>query len=196
MAGTKAQLKVIKADGSKEEYLHTKVIGAISNALALTDEPDIHIAEQLADVVTYYLYHRQNRRTVTSGEIFSIIKAVLTSTMNEDAAAAINEINNERKLKRCRVEVAAMDVQELADAEMLCTSQQPNNRCRWNKSRIVEDLITKHGLSRQSARAVASMVEEKIFNMGISVVPASLIKQLVLSDAATVLHAQRQLQTI
>jgi hypothetical protein len=42
---------------------------------------------------------------------------------------------------------------------------------------------------------IASMVEEKIFNIGITLVPASLIKQLVLGDAAAVLRAQRQLQT-
>ena len=196
MAGTRAQLKVIKTDGSTEEYLHTKVIGTISNALALVGEPDIDIAEQLAEVVTYFLYQRQNHRSVTSSEIFSVIKAVLTSTMHGDAAAALSEYKNQRKLKRNRVEVAAMDIQELADAEMLCTSEQSDNRFRWNKSRIVEDLISEHGLSRQAARAVASMVEEKIFNMGITVVPVSLIKQLVLGDTATILQAQRQLQTV
>jgi hypothetical protein len=42
---------------------------------------------------------------------------------------------------------------------------------------------------------VASMVEEKIFSMQITRVPASLVKQLVLRDAATVLQAQQQLQT-
>jgi hypothetical protein len=196
MARTKVQLKVIKADGSAEEYLHTKVIGAISNALAQVGEPDIYIAEQLADVVTYFLYHRQNRRSVTSGEIFSIIKAVLTATKYEDAAAALSEYNFERKLKRSRIEVVPMDIQELADAELLCQAEQLDNRCRWDKSRIVDDLVAKHGLSRQTARVVASMVEEKIFNIGITLVPASLIKQLVLGDAAAILRAQQQLQTV
>ena len=133
MAGMRAQLKVIKADGSTEEYLHTKVIGTISNALALVGDPDIDIAEQLAEVVTYFLYLRQNRRSVNSSEIFSVIKAVLTSTMHSDAAAALSEYNFERNLKRNRIEVAAMDIQELADAEMLCTPEQSDNRCRWNK---------------------------------------------------------------
>jgi hypothetical protein len=38
------------------------------------------------------------------------------------------------------------------------------------------------------------MVEEKVFRIGMTLVPASLIKQLVLSDAAAVLRAQEQLQ--
>jgi len=190
------QLKVIKEDGSVEEYLHTKVIGTISNALGEIGQPDVFIAEQLAEVVTYFLYHRQSRRSVTSNEVFSMIKAVLTATGYEDAAIALSEHHFERKLKRSRIEVVSVDIQELTDAELLDGTGQSGCRCRWDKSRIVQDLVTKYGLCRQTARTIASMVEEKIFNMGITVVSAGLIKQLVLGDAAAVLRAQRQLQTV
>lgn len=188
------QLKVIKTDGSVEEYLHTKIMGTISNALTRIDQPDIYAAEELAEVVTYFLYQSQNRRSVTSSEIFSIIKAVLTETQHEQAAVVLSERHFERKLKRSRIEVVSVDIKELADAEMLCNSGNVDSRSRWEKSIIVNDLIQKHDVSRQTARMIASMVEEKIFNMGLTLVPASLIKQLVLGDAAAVLHAQRQLQ--
>ncbi|MHC4172498.1 MAG: hypothetical protein ACYTBX_19290 [Planctomycetota bacterium] len=190
------QLKIIKEDGSVEEYLHTKVIGTISNALGEIGQADICIAEQLAEVVTYFLYHRQNRRSVASNEVFSIIKAVLTATSYEDAAIALSEHHFERKLKRSRIEVVSIDIQELTDAELLVGPEQSGSRCRWDKSRIVEDLVTKHGVRQETARAIASMVEEKIFNTGINLVPTSLIRQLVLGDAATVLRAQQQLQTV
>jgi len=190
------QLKVIKTDGSIEEYLHTKVLGAISNALGSAGQADIGIAEQLADVVTYYLYHRQNRRSIPSSDIFSVIKAVLASINYEDAAIALTEHHFERKLKRSRIEVVWIDVQELKDAELLASNDGEDNRGQWDKSRIVEDLVTKYDVSRQTARMIASMVEEKIFSIGITRVPASLIKQLVLNDAAAVLRAQRQLQTV
>lgn len=190
------QLKVIKADGGVEEYLHTKVIGTISNALTRIGSPDIYVAEEMAEVVTFYLYNRQNQRTVTSSEIFSIIKAVLTATQYEEAAVALSEHHFERKLKRSRIEVASIDIQELADAERLCKTEQVDTRSRWDKSRIVKDLVKKHNVSKQTARMIASMVEEKIFNMGLTLVPASLVKQLVLGDAAAVLRAERQLQTV
>lgn len=192
----KTQLKVIKADGTAEEYLHTKVIGTISNALGRVGQADVYIAEQLAEVVTYFLYNRQNQLSVTSSEIFSIIKAVLTATSYEEAAIALSEHHLQRKLKRSRIEVVSVDIQELADAEMLCESEQLGSRSRWDKARIVKDLITKHSVSRQTARMIASMVEEKIFNMEITLVPASLIRQLVLGDTAAVLRAQQQLQTV
>ena len=190
------QLKVMKTDGSVEEYLHTKIIGTISNALTRIDQSDIYVAEELAEVVTYFLYNRQNRRSVTSSEIFSIIKAVLPATKYEEAAVALSEHHFERKLKRSRIEVVSIDIEELVDAELLCKTEHLDSRSRWDKSRIVKDLVAKHGVPQQTARMIASMVEEKIFNMGLTLVPASLIKQLVLSDAAAVLRAQRQLQTV
>jgi len=192
----KVRLKVVKADGSVEEYLHTKVIGAISNALAYDGQADIHVAEELAEVVTYFLYHQKNQRTVTSGEILSIIKAVLTATRYEDAAIVLTEHHFNRKLKRSRIEVVSIDIQQLADAEMLYGVQQSPPRSRWDKSKIVNDLVTNYDVSSQTARTIASMVEEKIFNMGLTSVPASLIKQLVLGDTAAFLRAQRQLQTV
>jgi len=190
------QLKVIKADGGVEEYLHTKVIGTISNALSRMGQPDISVAEELAEVVTYFLYNRQGRRSVTSSEIFSIIKTVLTATKYEEAAVALSEHHFERKLKRSRIEVVSINVEELADAELLRKNEYADGRSRWSKSRIVRDLVGKHDVSQQTARMIASMVEEKIFNMGLTLVPASLVKQLVLGDAAAVLRAQRQLQTV
>ncbi|MHC4572608.1 MAG: hypothetical protein ACYS76_00505 [Planctomycetota bacterium] len=189
------QLRVIKADGSIEQYLHTKVIGTISNALAQIDQADISIAEQLAEVVTYFLYHKQKPLVVTSNEILSIIQAALTTTGYEEAATVLSEHHFQRKLKRSRIEVVAVDIEQLSDADLLAKEVGSDNRCRWDKSVIVKDLVTKYDFCRQTARTVASMVEEKILSLGITHVPASLIKQLVLGDAAAVLRAERQLQT-
>ncbi len=190
------QPKVIKADGSAEEYLHTKVIGTISNALSRIGQADICIAEELAEVVTYFLYHKQKPLIVTSNEIFSIIEAILTTTGYEEAAVALSEHHFERRLKRSRIEVVSADIQQLSDAELLGKIEEFGSRSRWDKSIIIEDLVTKHNLCRQTARMIASMVEEKIFNIGITQLPASLVKQLVLGDAAAVLRAERQLQTV
>jgi transcriptional regulator NrdR family protein len=192
----RTQLKVIKADGNIEEYLHTKVMGTINNALGEVDLANIDVAEEFAEVVTFFLYNQYNRRTVTSGDIFSMIKVVLAATGYEDAAVALSEHHFERKLKRSRIEVVAVDIQDLSDAELLTVAEESSGRSKWDKSRIVEDLINRHGIGRQTARTIAAMVEEKVFNVGMTLVPSSLIKQLVLGDTATVLRAQRQLQAV
>jgi len=192
----RTQFKVVKADGSIEEYLHTKVMGTINNALGEIDMANIDIAEEFAEVVTFFLYNQYNRRTVTSGDIFSMIKVVLAGTGYGDAAVALSEHHFERKLKRSRIEVVSIDVQELTDAELLAGIEVSSGRSRWDKSRIVEDLVESRGINRQTARTIAAMVEEKVFKMGMTLIPSSLIKQLVLGDTGTVLRAQQQLQAV
>jgi transcriptional regulator NrdR family protein len=189
-------LKVIKADGSVEEYLHTKIVGTINSAMSAAGQADIAVAQELAEVVTYFLHQKHSSRSVTSSEIFSIIEAVLAATGYEEAAAVLSEHHFVRKLRRSRIEVVLVDVQDLADAQMFCCPGQTAERSRWNKSRIVEDLITEYNVPRPTARAIASMVEERVLDMGATLVPASLVKQLVLSNTAAVLHAQRQLLAV
>jgi transcriptional regulator NrdR family protein len=187
------QLKVIKADGSTEEYLYTKVMGTINNALTEIGQTDVYIAEQFADVVTYFLYNQQENRTTTSNEIFSMIKAILSETGYVDAAEALSQHHFVRMLKRSRTEVITIDIQELTDAEMITGT---DNKSQWEKSRIVHFLVREHNFGQQTARTIASMVEDRIFNMEITRIPTSLIKQLVLRESATFLQAQRQLQTV
>ena len=189
------QLQVIKADGTTEEYIHTKVIGTIHNALVAAGRPDIAMAEDLAEVVTYYLYQRRDRRRISSSEILAVIKAVLASTGQEAVAAILGEHTLERRLKRARTEVLAVDVQDFADVERLYRMTARPERMPWDKGRIVSDLLAVSGMPPQTARAVASAVEERVFNMGMTLVPRSLIKQLVLGEAATMLQAQKELQT-
>ncbi len=188
------QLQVTKTDGTTEEYIHTKVIGTINNAFSAVGRPDIAMAEDLAEVVTYYLYHQQDRRQVRSSEILAMIKAVLTSTGYEAAAAALGDHAVERRLRRARTEVLALDVLAFADLEQLNRTRQSAARIAWDKGRIVRDLTAESGIPPQMARAVAATVEERVFGMGMTLVPRSLIKQLVLGEAAAMLQAQRELQ--
>jgi len=190
------QLRVIKTDGTTEEYIHTKVIGTINNAFSATGQADIATAEDLAEVVTYYLYKKQDQRQVSSSEILSMVKAVLTSTGYEAAAVALGEHSVERRMKRARTEILAVDMLDFTDVQQLNQTKQPPARMPWDKGRIVHDLTAESGVPHHMARAVASMVEERVFNMGMMLVPRSLIKQLVLSEAAAMLHAQQELQTV
>jgi transcriptional regulator NrdR family protein len=190
------QLQVTKTDGTTEEYIHTKVIGTINNAFSAAGRPDIAMAEDLAEVVTYYLYQQQDRRQVSSSEILAMIKAVLTSTGHEAAAAGLGEHAIERRLKRARTEVLAVDVLAFTDLEQLNRMRQSAARIAWDKGKIVHDLTAESGIPPQMARAVASTVEERVFNMGMTLIPRSLVKQLVLGEAAAMLQAQRELQAV
>jgi transcriptional regulator NrdR family protein len=180
------QLKVIKADGSVEQYLHTKVIGTFSNALALIDQPNVFAAEQFADAITFYLYRKRGVVTVTSDEIHLMAQSVLTATGYENAASALNEHRLNRQLKRGRIEVIDGDETAAEDEDM--------RLCLWNKSRIVEDLIRKDKIDRHTARTIAASVEEKVLNLQMTRIRRTLIAELVLADTATMLRVQKQLQ--
>jgi len=190
------QLEVTKSDGSLEEYLHTKVLGAINNAFDQIGQTDVFLAQELADVVTYYAYQKDhgNRKRISTSEILSIVKVALTTTGHEEAAAALSEHHYARRLKRSRIEVVSLDIQDLTDAQQFHETSDLGVKTRWDKSKIADDLIQEHNLERQTARTIASMVEEKIFKMDISLVPACLIRLLVLSDTAMLLRAQDSLQ--
>ena len=192
----RSQLYVVKSDGNIEEYVHTKVIGTISRVLSKVGADSVYLAEQLTDVVTYYLYNQQNTQKITSGEIFSIIVAILTETGYEDAADILNEFHIRRRFKRLRTDVIPINIQEISDAQILADTEQSDISMQWDKSEIVSSLTGKYDFDIPTARMIASMVEDRIFNMEITTVPTSLIKQIVLSEAALVMRAQKQLQTV
>jgi hypothetical protein len=186
------KLEVIKTDGSSEMYLHTKVLGTLCNAFGLTGQSDLYLAQELAEVVTYYLYRDKEHlpKQVSSGEIHAIIKVVLTTTGHDNVAEALSDYYFDRLLKRNRTEVACTPVLSLVDAQQLCEHDPSSTRVKWNKARIVQDLIRCHRLPRQTARAVAGMVEHKVLGMGMTVVPSALIRLLMLNDTALMLRAQ------
>lgn len=188
------QLQVQKADGTHEAYLHTKVIGTINSALTAADRGDMIFAEDLAEVVTFYLYKQWRRRTVNSNEIYSMIKAVLVATGYEDAALALSQHTLARRLMRTRTDVLAMEMSEFADAQKFYEMSQSSDRRPWNKTQIVRDLTGRFGLGQHTARAVASAVEERMLRMEMTTVSLSLIKQLVLGETAAMLGAERELR--
>jgi len=190
------RLKVIKVDGSIEDYLHTKVIGCVNNALALTGQENMFVAEQLAEAVTSFLYRGRQVGRVTSGEIFSMVQIVLETTLYEDAAVALVEYHHKRNLRRRRIEVVDVKICNISDAAMFGQIGGAPPGYLWNKFRIVEYLTTKYDIARQTARVIASMVEEKVLNIGITRISRSLIKQIVLADAALVLRAGQQLEAV
>jgi hypothetical protein len=191
----KKQLRVTKADGTDEVYMHTKVIGTINSALTAVDQADMLFAEDLAEVVTFYLYNKWGRRGVHSNEIYAMIKAVLVATGHEEAASALSQHAIERRLRRSRTEVLALDINEFADAQKLCETTRPPARCPWDKAQIVHDLTSRFGLPPHTARAVASSVEERILRLEMTTIPLSLIKQLVLGETVAMLRAEKELQS-
>lgn len=189
------QLRVIKADGTEEEYFHTKVIATFVNAFAAPDENNTSIAQQLAEAVTFYLYNKNGSDKITSSEILSIIKAVLVSTGFGNAAEVLTEHQQRRNLLRMRVKVVKTDAKNLPASTPLLPTDPLGLAGYWNKSKIIYDLINEYNLDPTFARTVASLVEEKILDSGFRLVPTGFIKFLALWQAQAILSASQQLKT-
>lgn len=181
------QIKVLKKDGSTEKYAHTKVLWTLNNAMVLTDQPNIFAAEQFAEAITFYFYQEKEQTTVTSDEIHLMVQSVLNATGYDNAAQALNNYRINRRIRRNRVIVADGEQSDQPD-DSICES------AKWNKSVIARDLVEQDGLEMEIARAIASTVEEKVLNLGLSRVGKKLIKQLVINDKTAMLRAEKSLQ--
>lgn len=180
------QIRILKSDTSIEPYLHTKVLGSFHNALALIGCESLYAAEQMAEAVTFYLYRQISQGTLNTDQVHQMVTDVLESTGYGCAAEALSDHRRTRKLKRRRIEVIA-DVQQ--NPQMTVSAQ-------WDKTRVVHDLLADGAVDRLLARAIASAVEEKILNMGVTRVRKSLVHQLVIADMESLMDAHRQLATV
>jgi transcriptional regulator NrdR family protein len=182
------QLSVIKANGTTEEYLHTKVIGTFSHALDDVDQTNIFAAEQFAEAVTFHLYHNNHSRSVKSDNINVLIVTVLNETGYPDAATALKEHRMYRSIRRSRIEVRKDN--SMPEAPSMA------NTSRWNKTKIITDLTQKYDLEKNLARAIAASVEEKVLKLGMTQIHSNLVEQLVIAETDIMVRAEKELEFV
>ncbi len=190
------QLKVRKADETIEEYLHTKVLATLIRVVAFACESETFAAEQLAEAVTFYLYKHYKRPDISSGQVFSIIKATVDSAGYNSAALLLTENHHYRNLLRSRIEVVKADIETIEDALEFNKHRTTGISCAWNKSIIANDLVSAQKFDPLTARVIASMVEEKVLKSSLRCIPTSFIKHIVLTDAAAVRESQKHFSTL
>ena len=117
------QIRITKADGSTEAYLHTKVLGSLHRAMAAVQSDCLETAQMLSDAVTYFLYERFKGETLTTDQIHQMILTVLEGAGFAAGAEALTAHRLNRRLQRRRISVT--------DSERLA----------WDKGLIVQDLI-------------------------------------------------------
>lgn len=174
------QIRVTKADGHAEPYLHTKVMGTFHNALALVGDATLFAAEQMAEAVTYYLYRHHAGRRIAVDEIHLMIASVLSGTGFAHAAEALNRYRLMRQLKRRRIEVLGND--------------RDGTTAAWSKAKLAASLMQSHALDTLTARAIAGSIEEKVLAMNLTRLRKSLLRQLILNDIEGFLDACHQLE--
>ncbi len=177
------QIRVLKADGQTEPYLHTKVLGTFHHALTAVGDAPLFAADQMAEAVTFYLYRQKESGQIAADAIHLMIESVLSATGFANAADALNHYRLTRRLKRRRIEV-------LADPD----DHEPT--AEWNKSRLAASLSRNGDIDALTARAIAAAVEEKVIAMNITRLRKSLLRQLIAGDVESYLDARRQLDAV
>ena len=169
------QIRITKADGSTEAYLHTKVLGSLHRAMAAVQSDCLETAQMLSDAVTYFLYERFKGETLTTDQIHQMILTVLEGAGFAAGAEALTAHRLNRRLQRRRISVT--------DSELLA----------WDKGLIVQDLIERYQIDEALARAIAGLVEEKILRIGAAHIRKGLIRHLVMTDMEDLLDAHHEL---
>lgn len=169
------QIQVLKADGSTEPYLHTKVLGTLHRAMAAVDSDCLETAQMLSDAVTYFLYRHPESKTLTTDQIHQMVLTVLDGAGFGAASEILNAHRLHRRLQRHRVEVV--------------DSEYPV----WDKGCIVRDVMEQSCLEHSLARAIAGAVEEKVLRMGVLRIRKGTIHHLVIDDMENLLEAHDQL---
>ncbi len=188
------QLRVEKADGSSEVYLHTKVLGTLAAALADSGSYQEGKPEQLAEAVTTFLRRRYGNTSVSSDEIHSMIEVVLTDTGHEDAALVLHDHRVNRQIKRRRLEVVHVQNTDTAASQPKIHIFSANYTVQpWNKSEIVRDLERESGLSHNLAQAIASSAEEKALALGCRRITTALVRELVCNEMLAMRQAESAL---
>ncbi len=169
------QIRITKADGSTESYLHTKVLGSLHRAMAAVQSDGLETAQILSDAVTYFLYRRFKGQTLTTDQIHQMILTVLEGAGFAAGAEALTAHRLSRQLMRRRISVI--------DSEWLA----------WDKGLIVQDLVEHYRVEQPLARAIAGLVEEKVLRMGAAHIRKGLIHHLVMTDMEDLLEADHEL---
>jgi hypothetical protein len=169
------QIRITKADGSTEAYLHTKVLGSLHRAMAAVQPDCLETAQMLSDSVTYFLYRHFKSETLTTDQIHQMILTVLEGVGFAAGAEALTAHRLNRRLQRRRISVI--------------DSEWP----AWDKGLIVQNLVEHYRTDEALARAIAGLVEEKILRIGATHIRKGLIRHLVMTDMEDLLDAHHEL---
>ena len=166
-------IHVRKRDNAVEPFDLAKLRNSISRALwssADSSGLDNMAANGLAEAIHEFLKRACPQTPVRSVRLLELVELVLTQTGHAAAGMAIRQHATSRERHRRWLMVAAP------------TAEGAFVQHRWNKSRLVSYLRRQHLLDAPASRMIAGRVEQLVFNCGLKVVTANLVREMVYSE--------------
>jgi hypothetical protein len=166
-------IRIRKRDNAVEPFDIAKLRNSISKALwssADSSSLNNHAANGLAEAIHEFLKRACPQVPVRSVRILELVELVLTQTGHADAGMAIRQHASSRERHRRWLMVAAP------------TPEGSFAQHRWNKGRLVSYLQRQHLLDAPASRMIAGRVEQLVFNCGLKVVTANLVREMSYSE--------------
>lgn len=166
-------LEVRKRDGAVEPFHPAKLRSSIRSALCAIGDSgglDLLVARGLTEAIEQFLLRAELNAPIPTTRLLELVELVLTQTGHAAAAAAVRRHATARERQRRWLIVAA------AAANGLYVHR------RWNKGQLVRYLSRQHLLDAPASRMIAGRVEQLVFNCGLKVVTAGLVREMVDSE--------------
>ncbi len=170
-----------KRDGRIVVFDKAKISNAIFKAALAVGGEDNLLADELANAVVLFLEKEYKDKVPGIEHIQDIVEKVLNETGHVKTAKAyilhrdkISKIRDSLKVRK-RVKSRSNST----DLALLVTPSAKDDILTWDKGRIALALQKEAGISEDIAIEVASSVEKKVFNSGMTQISTSLIRELV-----------------
>ena len=171
--------KIMSSDGTLVPFDEKDITRSIYQATVLAGAPDYELAEELADVVTFFIERNYVDSYPTHEDISEWVERVLLETADPEIAKAFILWREEQK--KINADKSSKNLREptLFDDFEISVVGSDNEISLWDRRKIHEDLIIKTGVARKVAEDIAYNVEEKVFSIGKAKITSKLIRALI-----------------
>ncbi|MBA2123643.1 anaerobic ribonucleoside-triphosphate reductase [bacterium Unc6] len=173
--------QVRKRDGRLVTFDRSKIADAIFKAAKAVGGEDRLMAEEIANAVTLYLKNRFQKNIPEIEQIQDIVEKVLIETGHAKTAKAYIIYRKKRQQTReqMRVRHYVRGKTSSTDVSLLVTASSRHELLSWDKARIAGALQKEAQIEEGLSWEIASKVEQRIINSGLTVISTSLIRELV-----------------
>lgn len=173
--------KVKKRDGRVVKFDQGKITEAIYKAAESVDGSDRDLAEALSGKVTEVLGSLFTDKVPTIEDIQDTVEKVLIESGHSRTAKSFILYRKKRDEIRAKTKVRKVVKKKVSttDQQLLVDSDSDTEYQGWNKKRIEDTLVAESGISPEEAAKIASVVEKRVIQSGVSRIGTSLIRELV-----------------
>jgi len=183
--------EIMKRDGRREPFDRTKIAQAILKAAPEGALMESGMADSIASAVSIFLSKQINGRPATADQVSDAVERVLIHMSQAEVALAYARYRDRRaRIRRLRKGDMRVLLSELEEARhergaalardlALHVQTSQDRLVEWDRSRIVAALQLETGMEAALASIIAAEVERQIQSAGITVLTASLIRELV-----------------